>query len=240
MFDRLLESRSRRERRIAATTASVAMHAAIVLVAVAATLKADPRPPADPVPDDRVIWVDPPSPTDGSAADARGGAHRAPPRNPEPREIDPGRIDIVLDILPPATEPRVDLGATIGSTFDRSGSLIPAGPDGAGSGALAPGGVFTRASVERVASLRAGNPTPRYPERLRAAGREGRVDMRFVVDTLGRVEPGTPTVLASSDPLFTAAVRDVLPRLRFAPATMGGRTVRMMVEMPFVFRVERR
>ena len=238
MFDRLLESRSRRERRTAASTASVAVHAAIVLLAVVATSRADPPPRPDPLPDDTLIWViaTPAPPEDGWRTGGSPG--RASRRPPEPTDLVPGPIDIDIDVDTPAPDERpwFDLGSVI----DRPGQLVPGGSSGRDSGTLAPGGVFTMASVERLASLRAGSPTPRYPEPLRAAGLEGRVDMRFVVDTLGRVEPGTSTVLASSDPRFAAAVRDVLPRLRFAPATTGGRRVRMMVEMPFVFRIEGR
>ncbi len=235
MFDRLPESRRRRERRIAATTTSVAAHAAIVLLAVVATSRADP-PDAAPVPVDPLIWIDAmPTPPEGVWR-AGGSNGRSSRRPPAPTELVPGPIVIDVDTPAPDDRPWFD----IESVLDRHGPLVPGDSSARGSGTLSPGGVFTRASVERVASLRAGGPTPRYPEPRRAAGLAGRVDLRFVVDTLGRVEPGTSTVLASSDPRFTAAVRDVLPRLRFAPATAGGRRVRMMVEMPFVFRIERR
>jgi protein TonB len=96
------------------------------------------------------------------------------------------------------------------------------------------------ANVESIVALRPGSPPPRYPIALRAAGIEGSVEMRFVVDTLGRVEPGSATVLVSTDPRFTAAVEEALPRLRFTPARHGGRAVRMLVQMPFRFEIEER
>jgi outer membrane biosynthesis protein TonB len=50
---------------------------------------------------------------------------------------------------------------------------------------------------------------------------------------------GTLTVLASTDPGFTAAVRDVMPQWRFQAATVGGRKVRQLVQIPILFSVPR-
>jgi protein TonB len=65
----------------------------------------------------------------------------------------------------------------------------------------------------------------------------GRVVVRLVVDTVGRVEPATITIRESSHDLFTQAVRAILPALRFVPAEAGGRRVRMLVDIPFEFRL---
>lgn len=82
-------------------------------------------------------------------------------------------------------------------------------------------------------------PAPRYPESLRQAGVEGKVLARFIVDTLGRVEPGSIVLLESSHALFAEAVRDALVRQRYAPAESGGRRVRQLVLRPFAFRTVR-
>jgi protein TonB len=79
---------------------------------------------------------------------------------------------------------------------------------------------------------------PRYPESLRAAGVDGRVVVRFIIDTAGRVE--STTVLHSSHHLFTRAVLDVLPSMRLIPAEVGGRRVPMLAEMAFEFALDRR
>jgi periplasmic protein TonB len=78
---------------------------------------------------------------------------------------------------------------------------------------------------------------PQYPERLRAAGVTGRVVVRLVVDTLGRVEPASVAIRESAHDLFAQAVRAVIPSLRFVPAEAGGRRVRMLVDLPFEFRL---
>jgi outer membrane biosynthesis protein TonB len=83
------------------------------------------------------------------------------------------------------------------------------------------------------------NPNPRYPDSLRVAGFEGEVLMQFVFDTLGLADMSTVKVLRSSHPLFTYAVWDVLPRVRFVPAELNGKKVRQLVQMPFQFSMTR-
>ena len=58
---------------------------------------------------------------------------------------------------------------------------------------------------------------PRYPESLRQAGIDGRVLVRFTVDTLGRVDMSSVQILESTHDLFTRAVRDALAGFRFKP-----------------------
>lgn len=80
---------------------------------------------------------------------------------------------------------------------------------------------------------------PTYPADMRTAKREGEVLARFVVETDGTVDPSTLQVVRSSDPAFTAAVRDAIPALRFQPARVGGRAVRQLIEQPFTFALSK-
>jgi protein TonB len=59
-----------------------------------------------------------------------------------------------------------------------------------------------------------------------------------VVDTLGRVEAQSIVIREAAHDLFATAVRAVLPALRFRPAEAGGHRVRMLVELPFEFRLD--
>ena len=93
--------------------------------------------------------------------------------------------------------------------------------------------------VEKPAMARPDNPGPRYPEMLRSAGVEGEAMMQFVVDTTGRAEPGSIKVIKASHELFGAAVKAVLPQMRFIPAEVGGRKVRMLVQQSFAFGLNR-
>src|SRR5437773_1604295 len=79
---------------------------------------------------------------------------------------------------------------------------------------------------------------PVYPDSLRALGIEGRVVVQVVVDSTGQVEPGTATVLRSTDPGFNQAAIDFVNAARFRPGRIGTRKVRvlMTVAVPFASR----
>ena len=94
--------------------------------------------------------------------------------------------------------------------------------------------VFSSKDVQQVA-LESSVRALRYPEQLRNAGVEGEVLARFIVDSTGSVRKGSVTVVRSSDPEFTRAVLESLPRMRFHPARVGGIPVAQLVEEPFTF-----
>ena len=79
----------------------------------------------------------------------------------------------------------------------------------------------------------------RYPAAMRMANRDGEVFAMFVVDERGLVDMATFRVVSSTDPEFTAAVREALPTIRFRPARKQGRAVRQVVEQPFTFTLGR-
>jgi TonB family protein len=89
--------------------------------------------------------------------------------------------------------------------------------------------------VEKTVLGVPGNPQPQYPSMLQSAGVEGRVLAQFVVDVDGTADMSTFKVLESSHELFTESVRQVLPRMRFFPAEAGGKKVRQVMQLPFVF-----
>jgi TonB family protein len=89
--------------------------------------------------------------------------------------------------------------------------------------------------VEKPAQTAPNSPSPTYPASLRSKGIEGEVGVEFVVDKTGSVESGSAHVVKSTNPLFTSAVLDVLPQMRFVPAEIGGVRVRQLVHQPFTF-----
>jgi TonB family protein len=89
--------------------------------------------------------------------------------------------------------------------------------------------------VEKQVVPLADNPAPRYPDMLRAAHVEGEVLAQFVVDTSGRPDVSTFKVLKSTHDLFTNSVRASVPMMKFAPARVGGKAVKQLVQMPFQF-----
>jgi periplasmic protein TonB len=101
------------------------------------------------------------------------------------------------------------------------------------------GAPFDMNAVEKVVVPRPGNPAPRYPELLRSAGVEGSVTARFVVDTLGTVEPASVRIVQATHVLFEQSVREAIRRMRFVPAELQGRRVRQLVEQRYGFTITR-
>jgi len=87
-------------------------------------------------------------------------------------------------------------------------------------------------------------PEPAFPDALLRSGpREGQVLVRFMVDEFGRVDVASVIVERSDHELFTAAVRDVLPRFRFEPAytlTPDSKPIAAWVSVPFRFTTRKR
>jgi TonB family protein len=111
----------------------------------------------------------------------------------------------------------------------------PGGSAGAAPSAADTASLYMRDEVDVAARPDSGNVGPTYPDSLYRAQVRGQVVVEFVVDTLGLVELASIEVLVSSDPLFTAAVRDALARAKFVPARRGGQRARQLVQYPFVF-----
>lgn len=74
-----------------------------------------------------------------------------------------------------------------------------------------------------------------YPPELLAEGTSGSVVAEFVVGLDGRIESRTITIVSSSHEAFSAAVTSALPSVVFTPAQKAGRTVRQVVQQPFLF-----
>jgi TonB family protein len=80
-------------------------------------------------------------------------------------------------------------------------------------------------------------PLPTYPELLRQAGVQGRVLLEAVVDTTGRVQAQSISVVLASNPGFVAPARQALLATLFRPAMIGGQAVRMRVRVPYEFAI---
>lgn len=242
MFGTLLESTRSRQSHAGFTVMSVTAHVALVVAAAAATTRAA-RPDDAPRPPEVIdIVFRAPEPVAGPRPVHRGTVRTdgAPPRT----SVLPA-LDLPRRLIPPVGIPRdlppIDITGGMHpegtSSFPGSGHDGPIAGSYLGSGTDG-GGALTADAVERRVALRV-RAEPAYPAVLRRSGVEGAVRIRFVVDTLGRVELPSVEVRASAHDAFTEAVRAVLPSLRFAPARVAERPVRQLVEMPFVFSLRR-
>jgi len=97
--------------------------------------------------------------------------------------------------------------------------------------------IYFEFQVEHPVTPLPTNLAPRYPDMLRASKTNGQVLAQFVVDTSGRAVLETFKIIRSTHDLFTQAVKNALPDMRFTPATIGGKRVRQIVQMPFQFTI---
>lgn len=237
----LPESSRRRQRTAGGTLASAVIHAAVIGGTLAATGMSAERPHYPKVLPENIVFV--------KSAERERPAKPMPPARPlerppvtprDPLVLPPATLSVVVDpTVVPTGLPPVD--ATLGVPFDSTARATDGSVSGtpASSGAGDTGTPMTAYTVDReVVPLR--GVSPRYPNLLASASIEGSVVMQFVVDTLGRVEPGSLDVLRADHPLFEQSVREALRRMRFVPAEAGGRKVRQLVEQPFTFALARR
>jgi len=138
----------------------------------------------------------------------------------------------------PDVIPEIDLSEKLTNEADFSGRGVAGGVASGVEGGSVPVNQdqpFSDFQVEKPVAPFPGSGSPRYPEILLSAGVEGQVLGQFVVDTLGRVESGSFKVIRSDHDLFSAAVEEAVPAMRFFPAEVGGRKVKQLVQQPFIF-----
>lgn len=97
---------------------------------------------------------------------------------------------------------------------------------------------FTEVQVDSIAERDPSSDAPAYPQRLLEAGVQGLTIVQFVVDSTGLLDLRSFREMHASHPLFTVSVYDALPRMRYKPATIGGRPVRQLVQQEFIFRIQ--
>ena len=232
---RLLESEGERERRSGGAMTSMVVHAAIIIGAVMATTQStpsvrtveivgpvvyDPPPPERPVPRT--------APNDGRTGTA----------------TEQGTRTIPVPTITPIGIPPVNIGDPIGPNTLVVIGLAPGGATEGGFtgttsyGEPAADGTWNEHTVEFPVVPDAHNPSPSYPEPLRAARVTGRVLAEFVVDSTGRVRAGSLVIVSSDHELFSSSVRRTVPSFRFTPARVQGRHVAQRVRVPFEFEIE--
>ncbi len=229
MLETLLESRAHSQRSAGGAIASVAAHTAIIAAAVYATAQARVPTRDSPATVARFFFAPIPTPRplprSGSFSTSSGGRHSP--------------VFVVPNVAVDVALPSIDMSNLVSAPGDfRSNAVV--GDSRGDSGSAPLGSVALRADqVAKQAALVAGSASPRYPELLRSSGIGGQVVALFVVNEQGRAEESSIRFLRSDNQLFEEAVRDALPRMRFIPAEAGGKKVRQLVQMPFVFTLAR-
>jgi protein TonB len=234
MFNQLIESKATKQKMAGGTVFSIVLHTVLIGGAVYATARAgskDEKTKAE-----KIQFVE-----------MKKEPPKVPDKPPPPKEVivkppppkgfqvlrAPVRIDIKI--------PEIDLSKAITNESDFSGKGVKGGT---GSGVVGGTGPVTNQTyfefqVEKPAEMLAESPKPKYPSVLESSGIAGEVQAQFVVNTQGRADLDQFKVLKSSNELFTQAVKNVLPRMRFSPAMIGGKPVNQLVQQSFQFAVPR-
>ncbi|HEU4748164.1 MAG TPA: energy transducer TonB [Gemmatimonadaceae bacterium] len=235
MFNQLLESKAKRQGLAGGTVFSVILHTILIAGAVYATatagvkeektkaekiqfveMKKEPPPPKEVAPPPKEVIVRPPPPKGFQVLRA------------------PVRIDIKI--------PEIDLSKAVTNEADFSGKGVKGGVGTGvvgGTGPVVTDQTYFEFQVERPASMMDNSPKPKYPAVLESSGIPGEVQAQFVVMSTGRADMSSFKVLKSTNELFAQAVKNVLPRMRFSPAQIGGKPVNQLVQQSFQFAVPR-
>ena len=137
----------------------------------------------------------------------------------------------VLSFIPPPSSTPFDAASFSGFGAE---SGTPWGRDTVARPAVSAEAVYAAEVVEERPE-RISGAAPEYPELLRNAGITGRIRLEFVVDTAGRVEPGSERVLETTHELFSQAALATVGSWLFRPGRIDGRAVKVRVRMPVDF-----
>src|SRR6476661_1489866 len=236
MFNNLLESKPKKEKRGGGTVTSVVLHSILVGLAVYATANAaikneKPR-------QEKIDFVETPK-------DQPPPKEEPPPPPPPDVVVAPpppkGFQVLTAPVEIPDVIPDIDLSKKVTDEADFSGKGVAGGvAKGKEGGAVVQSDQpYFEFQVEKPVVPAPGSISPRYPDMLRQAGVEGEVLAQFVVDTTGKAEPGSLKILKSSHDMFVQSVKNALPNMKFIPAEVGGRKVKQLVQQPFTFSISK-
>ena len=218
----LLETGRKTEKTIGTSALSLTVHALVIAGAVAVTWTTHSLDRTGHVDTTAVILETPPS---------------RPPQ-PTPPSLDVSlkgfqtiAIPAVVTSIPPVDlqqhfDPKDYTG--IGIEGGRDEGLVPSADR-----------VYPEALVQDAPILLAAPPPP-YPDLLRQAGIEGRVVLQAIVDTTGRIEPGSMTILKSPNEAFDEPVKRWALKALFRPARFDGHAVRVLVRLPLDYSASAR
>jgi protein TonB len=234
MFNQLLESKAKRQKMAGGTMFSIVLHTVLIAGAVYATARAgvkDEKSKAE-----KIQFVE-----------MKKEPPKVPDKAPPPKEVvvkpppakgfqvlrAPVRIDIKI--------PEIDLSKAITNESDFSGKGVKGGTGSGVVGGIGPvtNQTYFEFQVEKPAEMLAESPKPKYPSVLESSGIAGEVQAQFVVSNSGKADMDSFKVLKSTNELFTQAVKNVLPRMKFSPAMIGGKPVNQLVQQSFQFAVPR-
>ncbi len=118
-------------------------------------------------------------------------------------------------------------------------ALLFAGP--LASSAAAQDKVYEMSEVQSAPKLASATMAARliqesYPEELKRRGVGGMVELAFVVDAKGKVDPASVQVTDATQTALGEAAKKVVSRLDFSPGKMNGASVKTKVVLPIIYK----
>lgn len=235
MFNQLLESKAKKQKMAGGTMFSLVLHTVLISGAVYATARAgvkDEKSKAE-----KIQFVEMKKEPPKEAPKEPPPPKEVVVKPPPPKGFQVLRAPVKIDIK----IPEIDLSKAVTNEADFSGKGVKGGT---GSGVVGGTGPVTNQTyfefqVEKPAEMLQDSPKPKYPSVLESSGIAGEVQAQFVVRSDGKADMDSFKVLKTSNELFSQAVKNVLPRMRFSPAQIGGKPVNQLVQQSFQFAVPR-
>ena len=177
-----------------------------------------------------------------------------PPPAPEPPPVETvappppqGFQELIPPIDPPAVLPEIDDSQPAVNLADFSGIGTAGGtadgveggtPQNTSQDSTFAYEVAVLDSPPRLANARQVQSTMGrlYPRMLLDAGIQGTVAMQFVIEADGSVDQASVKVLSSTHEQFSKATIEALERFRFEPGVYRGEKVRVLIQMPIVWK----
>jgi outer membrane biosynthesis protein TonB len=97
--------------------------------------------------------------------------------------------------------------------------------------------VYSVLEVDTAVVRSSKSAAPAYPLKLLEAHIQGYVNAQYIVDTTGFADTASFQVMEATHKDFIAAVKDVLPYMRFQPAKIGKMKVKQLVQQQFSFKI---
>jgi protein TonB len=231
MFNNLVESKPKKNKRMGGTIFSFIAHYGLILFVIYTSAQAatqDDGPKQEKVDFVEVKKEEAPKPKEPPPPELV-----AAPPPPKGFQVLTAPVEI------PNVLPDIDLTRRVTNEADFTGK-------GAAGGfstgvetktAVREDNTYFEFQVEKPVMQAPNSPSPQYPDILRQAGVEGEALVSFVVDTSGRADVASFKVIRTTHDLFATAVKNALPRMRFIPAEVGAQKVRQLVQQPFSFAI---
>src|SRR5213596_2282410 len=235
MFNQLIESKSKKQKMAGATVVTTVLYGGLITLAVWAT--ADAGIKKDKTSNQSIKFVEikkePPKEEPKKEPPPKEVVIKPPP----PKGFQVLRAPVKIDIK----IPEIDLSKAVTNEADFSGKGVKGGTGSGVAGGTGPvtNQTYFEFQVEKPAEMLQDSPKPKYPSVLESSGIAGEVQAQFVVNSSGKADMDSFKVLKTTNELFTQAVKNVLPRMHFSPAMIGGKPVNQLVQQSFQFAVPR-